>query len=61
MSYIKKLVMQGFKSFPKKTDEEVDLVLLDWKGLGKSEERKEIIEILDKLHIDYRRTSEISK
>ena len=44
-----------------KTDEEVDLVLLDWKGLGKSEERKEIIEILDKLHIDYRRTSEISK
>jgi D-aminoacyl-tRNA deacylase len=42
-----------------KTDEEVDLVLLDWKGLGKSEERKKIIEILDKLHVDYRRTSEV--
>ena len=44
-----------------KTDEEVDLVLLDWKGLGKSEERKKVIEILDKLHIDYRKTSGIGK
>ena len=44
-----------------KTDEEVDLVVLDWKGLGKSEERKRVIEILDKMHVDYKKTSGIRK
>ena len=50
-----------FREAIEKTDGEVDLVLLDWKGLGGAESRKEIIEILDKMHIDYKRTSEISK
>ncbi len=44
-----------------KTEEEVDFALLDWKGLGNSEKRKQAIEILDKLHINYRRTNEIRK
>ena len=44
-----------------KTDEEVDLILLDWKGLGGAEEREKIIKILDKLHIDYRKTGEASR
>ena len=44
-----------------KTEEEVDFALLDWKGLGNSEKRREVLDILDKLYIDYRRTSEISK
>ena len=44
-----------------KTDEEVDLVLMDWKGLGGAEEREKIIKILDKLHIDYRKTGEASR
>ena len=44
-----------------KTEEEVDLAILDWKGLSKSEERQKIKEILDKLYIRYKRTSEVKK
>lgn len=42
-----------------KTDEEVDFVLLDWKGLGNKEQRERVIKILDDMHINYKRTSEI--
>lgn len=59
--YVFPLTESMVKEAIEKTDEEVDLVLLDWKGLGKSEERKKVIEILDELHIDYRKTSEIEK
>jgi D-aminoacyl-tRNA deacylase len=44
-----------------KTEEEIDLAILDWKGLSGLEERKKIIEILDKLYIRYKRTSEAKK
>jgi len=44
-----------------KTEEEIDFFLLDWKGLGNAEKRKEILEILDKFYISKRRTSEIRK
>ncbi len=44
-----------------KTQEEVDFVILDWKGLGVAEERQRIMGILDKLYVNYKRTSEISK
>ncbi|MEK6812473.1 MAG: D-aminoacyl-tRNA deacylase [Nanoarchaeota archaeon] len=49
------------KEAVEKTDEEIDLVLLDWKGLGNAEQRQKIIEILDKLYIRYKKTSDISK
>ncbi len=45
----------------KKTIEEVDFVVLDWKGLGKSAQRQELIDILDKNHIQWKKTSDISK
>jgi D-tyrosyl-tRNA(Tyr) deacylase len=44
-----------------KTEEEIDFVLLDWKGLGNSEQRQRIIKILDKLYLNYRKTSDIKK
>ncbi|MEK6875505.1 MAG: D-aminoacyl-tRNA deacylase [Nanoarchaeota archaeon] len=44
-----------------KTVEEVDLVLLDWKGLGNSEQRKQVTDVLDKNPIRYKRTSNINK
>lgn len=49
------------KEAVEKTDEEIDFVLLDWKGLGNAEQRQKIIEILDKLYIRYKKTSDISK
>lgn len=44
-----------------KTKEEVDFAILDWKGLGSSEQRERIIRTLDKLYVDYKKTGEISK
>ncbi len=44
-----------------KTDEEIDFVLLDWKGLGKTGHRNRIIKILDDMHLNYKKTSEIKK
>jgi len=44
-----------------KTEEELDFVVLDWKGLGKSEERQKVIKILEKNYIAYKKTSNIEK
>ena len=44
-----------------KTQEEVDLALVDWKGLGNAEQRQQALDILDKLHIRYKRTNEVRK
>ncbi len=49
------------KEAVQKTDEEIDFVLLDWKGLGVAQERQRILGILDNLYIRHKRTSEISK
>ncbi|MEK6904540.1 MAG: D-aminoacyl-tRNA deacylase [Nanoarchaeota archaeon] len=45
----------------KKTEEELDFAVLDWKGLGNSEQRQRVISILDKLYVNYRKTSDIGK
>jgi len=42
-----------------KTQEEVDFAVIDWKGLGTSEQRQKVLDILDKLYVRYKRTSEI--
>jgi D-aminoacyl-tRNA deacylase len=43
------------------TDEDIDLFLLDWKGLGNSEMRNQTMEVLNKFYIPKKRTSEIKK
>jgi D-aminoacyl-tRNA deacylase len=44
-----------------KTEEEVDFVLLDWKGLGNAEQQQQVTEILDKNYIEYKRIGDIDK
>lgn len=44
-----------------KTTEEVDFVVLDWKGLGNKEQREQILEILDRNYIQYKKTGDIDK
>jgi D-aminoacyl-tRNA deacylase len=44
-----------------KTTEDIDFVLLDWKGLTNAEERQRIISILDSLYLNYKKTSEVEK
>jgi D-aminoacyl-tRNA deacylase len=59
--YVLPLTEEMIKEAVQKTDEEIDFVLLDWKGLGSKEERERIIEILDRWYLQYRKTSEIKK
>ena len=59
--YALPLTEEMIKEAISKTEEEFDFVVLDWKGIGKSEQRQELIKILDRLYIRYKRTSEIEK
>ncbi len=43
------------------TDETVDILLMDWKGLGNAEEREKVLSVLNKFYIQKRKTSEIPK
>jgi D-aminoacyl-tRNA deacylase len=43
------------------TEEDIDMILLDWKGLGNAEQRKQVMDVVNKFYIQKRRTSEISK
>jgi D-aminoacyl-tRNA deacylase len=44
-----------------KTKENTDLVLIDWKGCGSSEERQKILNLIEKFGLEYKRTSDIDK
>jgi len=59
--YVFPLTEEMVKEAIEKTDEEVDLILIDWKGLGNAEQRNQTMEILDKFYITKKRTSEIEK
>lgn len=59
--YVLPLTEEMLKQAIEKTEEEVDFVVLDWKGLGHAEERKRILNILDTLYLQNKRTSEINK
>jgi len=43
------------------TEEDIDLILLDWKGMGTSEQRQQALDVLNKFYIQKRKTSDISK
>jgi len=59
--YIFPFTEEMIKEAIEKTEEEVDFVVLDWKGLGTSGQRDEIIKILEKNYINYKRTSDVRK
>ena len=49
------------KEVVKKTQEEVDFFILDWKGVGNSEQRKQLIDVLEKNYVAWKKTSEIDR
>jgi D-aminoacyl-tRNA deacylase len=55
------LTEEMIKEAISKTEEEVDMILLDWKGLGNAEQRKNVMEIVNKFYLQKKKTSEISK
>ncbi len=60
-NYVAPITEEMIQEARNKTVEEIDLVVLDWKGLGTSEQRQQVLDVLDKLYIRYKRTSEIKK
>ena len=42
-----------------KTIEELDFVILDWKGLGSAEERDKIVKILEKNYIQWKKSGDV--
>ena len=59
--YMLPLDEEMIKEAIKKTEEEVEFALIDWKGLGNAEIREQVTKTLDKFYISYKRTSEILK
>ncbi len=59
--YVLPLSEEMVKEAIEKTQEEIDFILLDWKGIGISSERERILEILENLDISYKKTGEIKK
>ncbi len=45
----------------KKTQENLDLIIIDWKGCGNSESRQKVIEVIEKAGLKHERTERISK
>jgi D-aminoacyl-tRNA deacylase len=60
-NYMAPITEEMIKEAVEKTEEEIDFALLDWKGLGTADKRDEIVSILDKLYIRYKRTSEVNR
>jgi len=59
--YVLPLKDEMIEQAVKKTFEEIDLAILDWKGIKTSEMRKQVTDILDKFYIRYERTSDVRK
>ncbi len=57
--YVFPLTEEMVREAMDKTEEEIDFVVLDWKGLGTAEQRKQLLEILNKLYINYKKTSDV--
>jgi len=57
MPITREMILEGIK----KTYEDVDFVVLDWKGLGKSEQKQEVIKILEENYIQWKKTSDITR
>ncbi len=55
------LTQEMIKQAITKTQEEVDFAVVDWKGLGKKEQRQQVIDMLDKMYIQYKRTNQVDK
>jgi D-aminoacyl-tRNA deacylase len=57
--YIFPLNKEDLREALKKTFEEVDLVLVDWKGIKNPEDRHRLTELLDKMYIRWKKNSDV--
>ena len=57
--YVLPLTENMLKQAEQKTTEQIKTVLIDWKGCGKSEQRQEILNIVEKYGLEHIRTNKI--
>lgn len=60
-NYVAPITEDMIREAIEKTDEEVDFAVLDWKGLGTSEQRQLVINSLEKNYIAWKKSSDVSK
>ena len=59
--YVLPLTNTMIEEAEKKTSEQINEVLIDWKGCGRSEQRGEAVKILEFLGLSYKRTKDVEK
>jgi D-aminoacyl-tRNA deacylase len=59
--YMQPITKEMILEAREKTLEEVDFAVIDWKGLGKAEERQQVLDALDESYISYKKISEIKR
>lgn len=60
-AYALPITDEMIKEAIEKTEEEIDFFVLDWKGLGNVEKRNEVIKILEKNYIQWKKSGEIKR
>ncbi len=59
--YVMPITEEMILEAKKKTIEEIDFAILDWKGLGNSKNRQEVIDILEKNYISWKKSGDVRK
>lgn len=59
--YVFPLTEEMIQEAISQTEEDIDMILIDWKGLGNAEQKQQALDVIDKFYIQKRKTSEISK
>jgi len=59
--YVLPLTKSMLEQAEQNTTEQIKQVLIDWKGCGKSEQRQEIIKIIEKAGLNFKKTSSVEK
>lgn len=59
--YAAPITEEMIKEAIEKTEEEVDFILLDWKGLGNSEHKQRLLDFLKSFYLQCKKTREIEK
>lgn len=60
-SYALPLTDEMVKEAMEKTEEEIDFFVVDWKGLGKVEQRDESINVLERNYVQWKKSGDIQK
>ncbi len=60
-NYVAPITEEMILEAVEKTIEEIDFAIVDWKGLGTSDKRQEVINLLEKNYISWKKTSDVKK